>query len=289
MTRSFFVNLPARFAAQHPAYIDYFLKNSLNPEIGLDIWALEKLDRDWHERTARRFHEQGLRCAVHLPFFDLQPGSVDPGIREASRQRLTQGLDTARVYEPVHLVGHAAFRSELYQDFFSAWLINSTRTWKQVLHTWASHPPLHLENVYESDPGPIRDLVRELGSDRVGFCLDIGHWHSFGHGRDQRNLTSWIQAMSPHVRHLHLHDNAGDADQHLGLGQGTIPWLDLFAGLEFLDLTPTMTLEPHTREDLEQTVGFMIQHPFWFSRLGIPRRRTSELAETMEDGRTTLE
>jgi len=288
VTRPFFVNLPARFAAQQPEYVEYFLENSLNPEIGLDTWALEKIDKTWHEQTARRFHERGLRCSVHLPFFDLQPGSIDPGIREASRQRLAQGLNTARYYEPVHMVGHAAFRSELYQDFFSAWLINSTRTWRQVLHTWESHPPLHLENVYEGDPGPIRDLVRELGPG-VGFCLDIGHWHSFGGGRDRKNLTSWIQSMSPHIHHLHLHDNAGTEDQHLGIGQGNIPWLDLFAGLEFLDLVPGITLEPHTREDLEQTLRFMTGHPFWFSRLGIPRRRTSELIESIKESSNLLE
>jgi len=284
VTRPFFVNLPARFAARQPEYVEYFLHNSLSPEIGLDVWALDELDLEWHHRTARHFHDAGLCCSVHLPFFDLQPGSIDPGIREASRHRLSQGVAIARIYKPVHMVAHAAFRSELYQDFFSAWLTNSVHTWEEILATWPEHSPLYLENVYETDPGPIRDLVQELAPKRVGFCLDIGHWHSFGNGRTQHNLSSWVQTMSPHLRHLHLHDNGGESDQHIALGHGTIPWVDLFAGLEFLDLTPSVTMEPHTREDFEESVRFMTGHPFWFSRMGITRRRISELLDSLETG-----
>ncbi len=77
--------------------------------------------------------------------------------------------------------------------------------------------------------------------------------------------------MAPYLRHMHLHDNDGVADKHLGLGVGSIPWSELFAGLELLDLAPTFTLEPHTKEDLEHSWKFIKKTSIMFSRLGIKK------------------
>ena len=266
----FFVNLPIRYAAEDTSLLDYFLEKEINPELGLDALALDEFDADWHRRLAEKLKTHGRPCSIHLPFHDLQPGSIDDLVLTATRQRLKQSMRIAALYEPRYLVGHANF-IPLYSDMFSKWLNRATTTWKQVLEEWPgqSPPPLYLENVREKDPRPLEDLMSELAEYNVKFCLDIGHWASYGSGSQYKNLPLWIQTMGPYINHLHLHDNDGIADMHLGLGQGSIPWNELFSGLDFLDLQPSFALEPHSKEDLEQSCSFIAKHIFWFTRLGV--------------------
>jgi sugar phosphate isomerase/epimerase len=269
---SYFVNLPVRYIAEDHSYLEFFLNHRLSPELGLDPIALDQFDLDWHARLADSLRENGMQCSIHLPFHDLQPGSIDDLILEATRTRLKKSMQVAKVYEPKFLVAHAYF-IPLYSDLFSKWFNRAWWTWRQVLDEWPEHPPLYLENVREKDPRPLGDILSELARFNVKFCFDVGHWSSYGSGGQYQNLSFWIQTMAPFLEHLHLHDNDGIADQHLGLGQGAIPWAELFAGIELLELSPGVTLEPHSEEDLNYSLAFMRQHSLWFSRLGVHKQQ----------------
>ncbi len=261
--RHYFVNLPLRYIATDDHYLSYFLEHGLNPEIGIDAFALERLSSRWHNRLARRLAQAGLRASVHLPFQDLHPGGIDDLVLSASRTRLHQALDVAAIYDPAHLIGHALYADALYFTRYGQWLENSTRTWTDLLAAWPDGPPLYLENVYETRPDSFCDLLATLPEERTGTCLDLGHWHSFGGGKHARDLDHWLTTLAPTLKHLHLHDNDGSADQHLGLGQGDIPLTQLFQTLQTLNLHPTATLEPHTEDALLATLDTLAKHPTW--------------------------
>lgn len=251
-----FTNLPLRYVEEHPHFLDLFLTRKENPELGLDALALDTFAPDWHRRTARIFHDAGLTCAVHLPFFDLRPGSLDPMILKASRERLLQAVDMAQIYAPAHFIAHLDYNSITYSHFEDAWLENSLRTWELVLgHT--KDAPLYLENVFEPSPEHHVRVLRELGG-KVGACLDVGHWHCFAAGCRQGNLPEWLTALAPFRLHLHLHDNDGESDAHLGLGQGTIPWDQLWTGLTGREFSATF--EPHTKAAFLATRNYLRDH-----------------------------
>ena len=250
-----FVNLPLRYIAEQPHYLDLFLTRKLNPELGLDAQSLETFSPEWHKKTARIFHDAGLDCAVHLPFFDLRPGSLDPMIRRASRERLLRAVDTARIYNPAHFIAHLDYNNVIYSHFEEAWLENSLRTWELVLARTAD-APLYLENVFELGPDHHVRVLRGLEG-KAGACLDVGHWHCFGKGCERGNLSEWLAALDPFLGHLHLHDNDGSADQHLGLGLGGIPWEELLAWLENREAPVSITFEPHTEEDFLATEAYL--------------------------------
>lgn len=265
--QNFFVNLPLRYVARKPEYLDIVIDRRLHPELGLDATALDLLDATWHELTAARLRDAGLSCAIHLPFFDLQPGALDSRILEATRRRLLQALQVAQTYAPLHLIGHAMYFECLHRTLFSSWLANSADSWETLLRSWPDHPALYLENTFEPSPSPLVALQESLTARRlqgIGLCLDLGHWHSFAQGFRLRNLDRWLDAFAPHLGHLHLHDNTGENDDHLGLGRGSIPWDTLFAGLSERGLHPSLTLEPHSIEDLDHSLAFMGDHPDWF-------------------------
>lgn len=255
-----YVNLPVRYAVDNARYLDYFLEHGLNPELGLDFFALEHIPAKTHAAIARKLNEAGLRCSVHLPFHDLHPGAGDVLILAATRERLRRGLELAQVYQPDHMIGHALYADMLYNGRYEQWLETSVQTWSGLLELWPDHPPLYLENVYETSPASLAALLDSLQDLNTGACFDLGHWHSFGAGAKKNNLSFWIKTLAPYLKHLHLHDNTGEGDAHLGLGEGAIPLDELFMMLESLRLTPTATLEPHTEEDLLASLYWVFNH-----------------------------
>ncbi|MEF3697130.1 sugar phosphate isomerase/epimerase family protein [Desulfolutivibrio sp.] len=258
----FHVSLSLRAVHGDPALLDAFLAQGLHPELGLDPVLMDAADPAWHRRIQGALAAAGVDVALHLPFFDLQPGAADALIREASKQRLMRAMDVARGYRPTHLVGHAAYDRFLYIRSYADWRDRAVQTWVEVLKSWPDHPPLHLENVHETDPGTVAGLALALrerlpeSAGRIGVCFDIGHWHSFAGGHALRNFDVWAEALAPVLTHLHLHDNDGTFDQHLAPGTGTIPWPTVFAALNGSGLTPTVTFETH---DPAQRRGI---HPF---------------------------
>lgn len=265
----YFVNLPLRYIAREPEYLAAFIARGLQPELGMDAMALDAQSLSWHREVAAALAGAGLLCSVHLPFMDLHPGGLDQRILAATRERLLQALDVARIYAPQFMISHAWYFDAFYRSFFETWVQTSAETWETLLRAWPGHPPLYLENVFETGPAPLRILLETLagrGLAGIGWCLDVGHWHSFGSGARRDNLVQWLDALAPFLGHLHLHDNSGADDEHLGLGQGRIPWPELFSSLKARGLSPGMTLEPHTAEDLEHTLRFMAEHPEWFPR-----------------------
>ncbi|BFR49599.1 sugar phosphate isomerase/epimerase [Nitratidesulfovibrio sp. HK-II] len=254
-----FVNLPLSWVARDPAWLDRFVAEAMPPELGIDTFAVQNLSRDWHRETARRLADAGLPCAVHLPFFDLHPGSLNDGVLAASRETLRRAADLAALYGPRHLVGHAAFDHSQHEPELDAWLERATGTWSAVLDVCDA--PVRIENTHEREPEPVAALVGALPADRAGICFDAGHWHSFARGVQRRDLRRWLDAFAPRLAHLHLHDNDGSDDQHLGLGTGSIPLDDLFGGLIARGLHPTATLEPHDEASFAVSRAWLAARP----------------------------
>jgi sugar phosphate isomerase/epimerase len=267
-----YVNCNLRVLARRPGLLDRHLTGCVPPELGLDPLLLDDTTPDWHADLAARLDAARLPRGLHLPFFDLQPGSADSGIRKATQDRLRQALAIARLYHPEHLIGHAAYNRFLYGRSFADWAARAAETWALVLADWPDHPPLFLENTHETDPAHLAGAVDALKSSlpreqaaRVGACLDIGHWYSFAEGSQRDNLEAWIDTLAPFIGHLHLHDNDGSFDQHLGPGRGAIPFDQLFTLLSNHQLQPTTTFEPHTDLAYDQCLSFVAEHPAMLS------------------------
>ncbi|EMG37500.1 sugar phosphate isomerase/epimerase [Desulfocurvibacter africanus PCS] len=265
----FFVNLPIRYVAQDPSWLDMFVSLRLNPELGIDAWAIDELDARFHDDLIRRLDEAGLARSAHLPFMDLRPGSTDPLILTATRDRLRRAMALARRYGAAHMIAHSGLPAGADQPFIESWLVRATATWSMLLREWPDHAPFYLENIYDPNPEPLCRLVDGLADQQAGLVFDAGHWHSFSGGAKRRDMRQWLERMGPRLRHLHLHDNSGAGDEHVGMGQGDIPWPELFGFLQEQGLTPGVTFEPHSREDFNQSLAFVAAHPEWFQHLGV--------------------
>jgi sugar phosphate isomerase/epimerase len=166
-----------------------------------------------------------LPISLHGPFADLCPGSFDPMVREVARNRFELAYRTAHSLRVTDIVLHHG-----HVPGFSPperWLPRWVAFWREFLQG-KSGVRFHIENVVDRGPRLLSDVVRELGHPDVDICLDIGHAHCYSN----TPVRSWIEELGPWIGYVHLHDNRGVDDEHLGLGQGTLPMAEACAALE---------------------------------------------------------
>src|SRR3954447_11555174 len=86
-------------------------------------------------------------------------------------------------------------------------------------------------------PDRLQEIIRTAHFEDIGFCFDIGHAH-FGDG-----VRASFNTMKERIRSTHLHDNHGERDEHLWIGEGTIDWEEAMSLLRTAPHTPAVLLE----------------------------------------------
>ncbi len=240
-----FVSAPLRQLEE--GLLDMLIKNGLQPEIGLEGEFLYTRQPADYEAIARRLRNNSLDCTLHAPFFDLSPGAIDPYILEASRHKMALAFELIDIFHPKAIICHLNFEENKHGYKLDQWSRHAELTWRQLLRmAEAGHSRLMLENTYEKTPEQHLNMLNALNSPNAGFCLDTGHLMAFAHSPWQ----DWLTAINKKPGHMHLHDNHGHRDDHLGIGLGDFDFHGLFAFLGTNDLHPAITLEPHSEEDL---------------------------------------
>ena len=98
---------------------------------------------------------------------------------------------------------------------------------------------LVLENVLETDPAFLLDIVKGVDDPRLRMCLDIGHVNAYS----KVSVREWLELCGPWISHFHIHNNDGTADRHCALWEGTIPMTDFLRHADELCPNATFTLE----------------------------------------------
>ncbi|GAB7079549.1 sugar phosphate isomerase/epimerase family protein [Megalodesulfovibrio paquesii] len=255
-------NWPATFLARGAALSEALGREvRCGPEFGFDSPTLQAMPASWFTRLRHTLRCHGLPCTVHLPFWDLHPGSFDDNILAATRKTLSLALDCALRLEPGHCVAHPAYTKHVHQLNEQEFIRRSLDTWLPLVASLAGETTLLLENTHDESPRLLVELLtrlRETGPGAaVGLCFDVGHWYCFNGGVRKQDLSDWIAALAPWIRACHVHDNDGSADQHLAPGWGTIPFGRFFAGLSGHSLTPTIVLEAHGADAIQGAMQFL--------------------------------
>ena len=253
------VNIPFSWLMEGD-WLNTFLENRLNPEIGLDAAALDNWSLTEFDAIARRFHESGRTITLHGPFLDLSPGSPDPAIRSVTQDRLNQLVEAVDAFKPLTVVCHAGYDGTRYGFIRETWYENAIETWSRMGSQLADKGVrLMLENVYEMSPDELREIFEQLDTRHAGCCLDVGHLSVFSHVP----AGTWIETLSPYIGQIHLHDNYRQSDLHVGLGKGAIDFSPVFEWLRSTPRHPVITLEPHREADLLASIAFL-ENRKWF-------------------------
>lgn len=252
ITSRCFINAP--WYELKDRYLDLFLFHGIQPEIGLEGLCLYEESEDEFKRIAKVLKQNHLSCTLHAPFFDLAPGALDPEILRASRNKLRKASRLIQIFKPQSMVCHLGFEENKQGYKKEEWLRTAHETWQELNQTAAEQGCiLMLENTYENSPEAHETILTGLQPDNARFCLDVGHLMAFA----KTPWQEWLPRLAPRLGQLHLHDNNGDKDQHLGLGLGLFDFKGLFQFLAANNLHPLITLEPHSEEDLWQSLQYL--------------------------------
>ena len=247
LTRHLFVNAPFERLRPGGDLLDLFLRNQIRPEIGLEGDCLWNTPSAAFKDLAHRLEDAGLACTLHAPFHDLVPGGFDTRIIALTREKLRRAFDLLAVFKPRSIVCHLGYEEHKHADDRERWLEVSSKTWKELMpQAAAAGVPVMFENTYETGPEIHSALFSRLKAHSPRFCLDTGHVLAFS----STPWQDWLRCLGPWLGQLHLHDNDGNGDSHMAVGDGRFDFRGLFLGLKTIRTPLLFTLEIRSRRDL---------------------------------------
>ncbi len=258
-----FAALPLRMVRQK---IGYLRRSGLGAEIVCyDTNWICNYPAEKVAALAEAVHDAGIELTVHGPIHDLNLGSLDMVVRDYTRHCYFKTLAICDVLGAKNLVLHLGLNPLLPDSALSSWLEESVRAWRPVVDMAERLGiTIRLENMFISAPGFITDLKEILQSDAVKICFDIGHFNVYS----KISLTRWLDEIQPDMEEVHLHDNRGEEDEHLALGEGIIDFKGLFTELGARKVKPQFTIEM-TSDKFDDSLNYLIRHDL-FSQLFPP-------------------
>jgi sugar phosphate isomerase/epimerase len=175
-----------------------------------------------HLKQAAEAHN--LDFVVHAPWAGINIATPSPDLRRAVLKRLTKSLVLAGQLDCRLWLFHPGSKTGLSHIYPGEdWQLNlqSVRALLKVARKEG------VEIAIENTPEPFPSLMKSVDDfrrfyeeldDDIGMVLDVAH----------ANLNNQIQDFMEHfskkIVHVHVSDNKGDSDLHMGLGQGNIDW-----------------------------------------------------------------
>jgi len=214
-----------------------------------------------------RLDELSLEPIIHGAVYDVNIASLNPLIRKASIRQTVESIRFAGTLGARRLVVHPG---RLPKDFPVEYLRNSRINLLTSLNVMAriagrAGVILAIENSAKgrahrlvASPREHLYIVNKVGSSHVGALLDVGHAHTW-----KLDIAEYIRSLGEHLVLVHLHDNRGDADEHLALGKGTLDFKGVGAELGRLPKVVPLVLCMRRSGDFENSIKYLrkIDHP----------------------------
>lgn len=227
--------------------------------LGIEMMAFaypDVLDGDW--RSLVREYQSMLAGiplrAMHGPFFDMSPGSIDQRINALVMERYQLALDIAAELQAETVVFHANFIASLRTPQYRiGWTARNIEFFARLAPLAAERGvTIAVENMWEYEPSILTDLIHGVGHPALRACLDVGHAHLFG----EVPFGDWLTALGPVLVHMHLNNNDGLSDVHRAFDDGVLDYDAILTQLRALPQPPTMTLEMDRVEDMAASLPY---------------------------------
>ena len=163
--------------------------------------------------------------------------AVDKRARIDAMDEIKRAIEVAEQIPFRFLVQHVGISGEEWDPRKSEAAMTS------IEHLKAFAKPLGvnvlLENIPNelSTPERLSELIRRAHFDDVGICFDVGHAHIMG------GVAQAFEVLKPLIRSTHVHDNAGQSDDHMWPGNGTVNWEQTMSLLRSAPQVPPLLLE----------------------------------------------
>ncbi len=187
----------------------------------------------------RRVRQAASRAGITLCLHAIDgPSFFVPSdrVRRCAVQELRRQLDWAAGIGAANLVCHLGFdmnfgmdggRRYTHEEFPSYYRRGIAEALAELKAHARGRARLCIENVGGFRYELVLPIVQRLLGGSLGLCLDIGHLNILPPAQRRQELR-FFRRNSRHIFHSHVHDNAGQRDEHRALGTGRIDFLPFF-------------------------------------------------------------
>ncbi len=174
-----------------------------------------------------------LHYSVHAPICDINIASISEPVREASMKDTIETVKAANRLGIDRVTVHPGLSSMSVrgiEDRYIACAKESMKVLDGVSKEYGVTLAIeNMPNMYfflGRTAAELREIVE--GTD-LGICFDIGHANTMC------QIDDMIDTFGDRIKNIHIHDNNGQRDEHLTIGEGNIDFDKAFSKLSFYD------------------------------------------------------
>jgi sugar phosphate isomerase/epimerase len=200
----------------------------------IDVKIIEIVDDGLHTLNKRRVSilndvckSTGIKFTVHSPFADINISSPSKPMLNFIIKRLKRSMFFAKVLDAKLWVLHPGIKTGISMFY-------PGMDWKQniasinLLYSYAKDLGIQMaiENLPQkygfimNTPEHFQRFYEESSLQDVGIVLDTGHSNL------EARTEAFLRKLPEKIVQIHISDNLGEDDQHLGVGYGNINWID---------------------------------------------------------------
>jgi sugar phosphate isomerase/epimerase len=160
--------------------------------------------------------------SFHAPFSDLNIASLNNKILKESLTQISKAIENASTYNATAVCIHPGHISPLGMHFKEKVRATQIASLKQLskiaeectIVLGVENMP-YFPTLTSRTPQEVTSILDAVNSDHVKFTFDVGHAQIKG------DITQFL-ALKDVMVLIHLHDNNGDQDTHLAVGDGIL-------------------------------------------------------------------
>ena len=223
---------------------------------------VEVLDEGFHALNKKRVatlkqtaKSRNIEYTVHTPFADINIASPTKPILTASLKRLKESMAYANALNAKLWIFHPGNKTGISSFYPNADWKQNIKSIRELHETAEKHGlNIAIENLPEKygflmkQPEDFTKFYKETRLNNIGIALDVGHAHL------EAQTEHFLRKLPDKIVHIHVSDNTGENDQHLGIGYGKIDWQRFAETLRAIAYDKTVMVESveHVEESLQK-------------------------------------
>ena len=193
-----------------------------------------------------------LDYTIHAPFMDVNIAALGRKSRENSISQIKDSVDLANEIDAKAVVVHPGLIPFIAKDMPEEIYKVANSSIKEIseyskdlgINTTIENMPAFESMIYQ-DMSRLDEVLCELD---MGMTLDIGHAHHSGIAPEAMYFDS--------IKHIHAHDNMGDDDSHLALGEGNIQLKRIIDTFEDKNYDGIYMIEVNNTDSIKKSLEF---------------------------------
>ena len=195
-----------------------------------------------------------LKYSIHSPFMDVNIAALQDKSRLNSIKQIKDSIDLANKINAEAVVIHPGLAPFLANKYFLDKVYETANNSIKELGEYGRDLGVlaTIENMPTFDGmlyNNMEDLHNLLTSLDMSMTLDIGHANHSSYSPDQMIFDS--------IKHIHIHDNFGDEDAHLALGEGSIELKYIVNSLEEKNYDGIYIIEVNDYDSIKKSYEYM--------------------------------